>query len=267
MKRLPLILAAIICLCVTTACRRTPRHVLPQEPMARLLVDLHMADAVMSDQMNLRYEKLDTGRAAMRRAVLQRHGVSEAELDSSLNWYGRNLPRLIEVLERVDTIFADSLRALDAAELAVRQAIAGDTLQMWTLAPSQVIEGHHYLTFEMPVDTAFRRGDVLQWQFVVHNADRHPLKAVVGVDYANKGRSTDMRLLELTPRDTKRVDLLLQTDRQRSVKRIWGYLFLPVDSGRRAFVDSISLQRTHLIDDEYTSRRHRIRSVQRQRGL
>lgn len=266
MKRLLPLLLCLLCI-VAAACRRTPAPVLGKEKMARLLVDLNLADAMMSDQMTLRYEKLDTGRAQMRRAVLQRHGVSQEQLDTSLTWYGKNLPRLIEVLDRVDSIFADSLRALDHAEHIALQALAGDTLQMWPHAPSVAVEGTRYLTFEMPVDTAFRRGDVLQWQFVVHNADRLPLHAVIGVDYANKGRTTDMRRIDLTPRDDKRVDLMLQTDRQRSVKRIWGYVEVDADTTRRVFVDSITLQRTRLIADDYNERRYRIRSLSRQRGL
>ena len=155
-------------LILVSACSRTPSPVLNEERMAHLLVDLQLADAQATEQ---RLHKFDTDsiRRELRESVLAKHHINEATLDTSLHWYGAHLPRLVKVYERADSMLADSLRAIDAEELMANSAAAGDSTQLWHLAPSIVMEGNNFFAFEVPAASTWARGDVIECPFTLHN--------------------------------------------------------------------------------------------------
>lgn len=260
---LPLLLMAAL---IVAACSRTPGPVLGEERMARLLVDLELADAYATEQ---RLQKFDTDsiRLALRESVLAKHRVNEATLDTSLRWYGAHLPRLIKVYERADSILSDSLRALDSEEFAVLAAAAGDSAQVWPLAPSIPLESSQFFAFELEPDSTWERGDVLEWKFAAHNLRREEVSVTFGVDYADKAATVNAQTISRESHDNPHFSLLLQLDRQKTAKRVFGYVRVPLDSGRRIFIDSITLTRTRMIEDDYHSRRYRLRTLTRFKPL
>lgn len=254
MKRLPLLV--FIALCVL-ACDRRPPMVLGCEPMARLLVDLELADGFANERLLDGFSR-DSARLALRSSVLAKHGVNEAMLDSSLRWYARHLPNYMKVLDRCDSILADTIRRLDAmkAEFAARRA--GDTASLWTLAPSVVFaqtEPSDFISFEFETDSTWERGDVVSLSLALHNA-RSPLTATVGVDYLNRNLTTEAATATLHPGDQKHLTVTLQLDSTISAGRIFGYLRLTPADGERAFADSITLTRTRLLSEHYNDLRY-----------
>lgn len=252
MKRLPSLLAVIAALTLLAACDRTPAMVLGREPMARLIADLELADALATEQSLGGYGP-DSVRLALRRSVLAKHGVNEATLDSSLRWYGANLPRYQKVLDRADSIISDSMRTLEREARAALALAAGDTTNLWPLAPSAVFarsQGSDFLTFEVAADSTWERGDVVTLKFALDNA-MSPLSATLAVDYANRNRTTDAVTSRHYPGDERRYDLKLQLDSNYNATRIYGYMQLKAAAGERAIVDSIRLTRTRLVRDEY----------------
>lgn len=262
MKRL--LPALMILALIVGACTRVPDTVLPQEQMARLMADLELADAYATDQ-RLGQFATDSMRLMLRESVLAKHGINEAKLDTSMRWYGRNLPKLQEVYDRVDSILADSLRALDAQALQASIEASGDTIDLWPLQKSMVLTGgQQFLVFELPADSTWQRGDVIEWQFAVHNnAKLHPIAATLGSDYLNRSRTIDTQSQRIEKGQTQRMRLLLQLDRQKQAGSLFGYILIPIDSSERVFIDSIRLNRTRLVEAEYHQRRYRTRPLDR----
>lgn len=256
MKRLPLLLLVLGAL-IIAACDRTPPMVLGREPMARLLVDLELAGAYSLEQ-NVSGYGYDSSRLVLRSSVLAKHGVNEAVLDSSLRWYARHLPQYMAVLDRCDSILVDTMRRIDAindAELARR---AGDTAAIWPLAPSAVFADtriSEFLTFEVPVDSTWQRGDVVRLTLAMHNA-RSPLFATLTADYLDRSQTTEAITTSLIPGDRNHLELTLQLDSNMNARRIYGYLHMPTGPGERAFVDSIRLTRTRLLSEKYNDLRY-----------
>lgn len=252
-----LLLVAIFAL---GACNRRPGIVLDDERMARLLVDLELADAFTTDQRLSAYVA-DSARLDLRRSVLAKHGVNEARLDSSFRWYGEHLPDYVKVIERADSILADSLRALENEERIALTKAAGDSTDVWPLAPSLLFARNmpsDIVSFEIPADSSWKRGDVLTLTFALHNAQSR-VDATMAVDYANKNRTTDAIYGVVYPGDDARLEMKLQIDSLLSMKRVYGYLQLKPAEGERAFVDSIRLVRTRVVNDDY----NRLRRIQR----
>lgn len=256
----------VLTLIFISACSRTPAPVLSEEKMAHLLVDLQLADAQATEQRLYKFDT-DSARRKLRESVLAKHHINEATLDTSLHWYGAHLPQLIKVYERADSMLADSLRAIDSEELMANSFAAGDSTQLWHLAPSIVMDGSNFFAFELPADSTWERGDVLEWNFTLHNVKKEPVSVVFGANYEDRAKTVNAQAINRESRDQNHYSLLLQLDRQKSAGRVFGYIQIPLDSGRRVFIDSISLTRTRLIDGEYNSRRYRLKTVGRAKPL
>ncbi|MBD5352762.1 MAG: DUF4296 domain-containing protein [Bacteroides sp.] len=263
MKRLllPLLMLTLL----AAGCSR-PGPVLSEERLARLLVDLELADAFVTEQRVQMFAD-DSMRLAMRESVLAKHKVNEATLDTSLRWYGANLPKLIKVYERADSILADSLRAIDREEQQLLVAAAGDSANVWRLDPSIPLEGSQFFSFEVSVDSSWRRGDVVDWSFALHNLRSEEVAVTLGANYNDRAQTVNSFTISRRGRDNPHYSLQLQLDRQKRATRIFGFIRVPLDSGRRVFIDSISLVRTRMVDDEYHSRRYRVSSLSRARAL
>lgn len=256
--------AAALTALLLGGCSQTPEMVLGKEKMARLMADMELAEALGMDR-RLGEFYTDSSRLELRRAVLAKHKINEAVLDSSLRWYGRNLPEFLDVIDRADTILGDSMRALDEMRQLAATSAAGDSVNLWALAPSAVFartEASDFVTFTVAVDSTWRRGDVLTLEFALDNATT-PLNATLGVDYANRAGLTETIGDRFYPGDRRRFELTMQLDSNVSAKRVFGYMFLPAAEGERAFVDSIRLVRTRLVPDNYNHLRYRVRGIRR----
>lgn len=265
MKRTPGIsLLAALALLLLVACSKTPPMVLGPEKMARLMADMELAEAQVTDG-RLGEFFTDSSRLAMRRSVLAKHGVNEAVLDSSLRWYGANLPLYLQVIDRADTILGDSLRLLCALRANAATAAAGDSADIWPLAPSALFargQQTEMLSFEVDADSTWRRGDVVTLTFAYDNAST-PLAVTLGADYANRARVTETISERFYPGDERRFKLALQLDSNISVKRIFGYFLARPAEEERAYADSIRLVRTRLVRDDYNHLRRRTRGIRR----
>jgi hypothetical protein len=250
-------------LLTAASCHRTPDGVLSQEEMAQLLADIHLADAIVQDR---RMGQLDSDslRQTVKNAVLAKHGVTQAQLDSSFHWYGHNLPRYIEVYERVDTILGDSLRAINMAAHQELTAAAGDSVNVWYLPQSVTFSQRSastFVTFSIDADSTWERGDVYQWQMTVEN-NNSPLHLTMLVDYANHNGTTEV-LEGAEVKEPGRASVEFRLDSTMNAKRIYGFMQLSPREGERAFVDSIKLIRTRCIHERYNSARRHVRSFKR----
>lgn len=262
MRFLPVILAAMLLL--LGSCRKTPDMVLEEEEMARLIVDLELADAYCTDQ-SLGAFSSDSMRLQLRSSVLAKHGINEAVLDSSFHWYGAHLTEYLKVIDRADSILSDSLRELDRDIRLAAERAAGDSVNVWPLAPSLVFDpgnASDFVAFEVVADSTWKRGDLFTLNLSVDNA-RSALSATLVVDYANRARMSDGITGFVYPGAQKRLSLKLQLDSNISAERIYGYLQLPASAGERAFADSIRLQRSRMVSSEYNQWRRFIRRIRR----
>lgn len=77
--------------------------------MAMLLVDVHIAEALVFRQTTIPADKLEKNRYF--KSVLEKHNVSEAVFDSAVAWYTRNMSVYKQVyFEALDTLNNRRLR-------------------------------------------------------------------------------------------------------------------------------------------------------------
>lgn len=71
-----------------------------KDDMISLLVDVHIAESTMRRQQAIPITLIEKNRYY--KSVLDKHGVTEAEFDSAVSWYGRNTEEFQEVYKAVE---------------------------------------------------------------------------------------------------------------------------------------------------------------------
>lgn len=154
--------------CLLTACAdRRKAAVISPAKLEAVLYDYHLAQVVVGDlPSNQRYTKdlyFDY--------VYAKHGVTKAEIDSSLAYYSRYPEGLSEIYVSLsDRIKAEIERlSIEDQPIKVRGAvaIAGDSVDLWYDFPVVQMTssplGNNRYAFTIPTDSNFRAGDRLAW--------------------------------------------------------------------------------------------------------
>ena len=175
MKRLLYLVIALVALSVAASCIDRPDCVLDEPQMVDVLVDVHRAEGLLDlqDQQAQRPVESDQFQREVIAAVLQKHGVSREQYDSSLMWYAQHLNLLTRVYGHVDERLKEehdywSLQAEEAQDFAA--SAAGDSVQLWTMRHHLVLDHARrgdMRFWEFPSDSNFQTGDTLHWRFDV----------------------------------------------------------------------------------------------------
>lgn len=126
-------------------CQRRPSDVISRDKMKEVTKDMVLAQSYIDNQ----YSMPDSVKEAYFRSVLERHGLTEAQYDTSLAWYGGNLPMLTKIYEQIieelkseaillDTLYQDSIR---------KAGLKYEPLQSLWEGPSRLLVDratHHY---------------------------------------------------------------------------------------------------------------------------
>lgn len=236
------------------ACSSVPDGVLGKEDMARLMADIHTAESMLEiDRVSFRN---DSARMALKQTVYARHGITAAEFDSTLVWYGHHLDKYVEVYDRVGEILQERMDAIDADLADLGLTVVGDSADAWGDVRSKVFDRRYpgdFLSFSIKADDTWEPGDRYMWRMKTFNNIR-PVRMVMVADY-DDGRS-DMR--SAVAEGDGWQELSLELDSTRVATRVYGSALIDIAGKERVFVDSISLVRTRVNPSRYWSSRRNI---------
>lgn len=211
------------------SCKPTvPSKYLSKSEMADILYDIHIAEAMTS----VNNDAKDT--AAMvtyREAVLKKHDVSLADFDSSMVYYMRHTKLMHDVYEELSDRLSDEAQSLGAdvndanryGSLAV-----GDTANVWNgpsgMAFSPQVPFNYY-SFDIPVDTAFHKGDKLildfESQFIYQDGMRDGI-AYLAVTFKNDSVATT----NIHISSSQHYNMQLEDRDSLGIKSVKGYFLL-----------------------------------------
>lgn len=235
----------------TLSCQRTPKGVLDTDDMAELMADIHIGESVVDNEY-IKYDS-DSVRKALKQAILERHGVTQADFDTSLVWYGHHLDKYIEVYEQTSEILQkrlDMAGAVGGSSEGV--AVAGDSVDVWTGArrfeigpntPSNIV------TFSLKHDANWKNGDSYTWRVKLHNM---PAMAQWSINAEYSDGSTEVLSTMFAGEGWHEITFFADSTRQAT--RIFGDLTLTPGPGRRVYADSVELIRNRLIPSLYMQR-------------
>lgn len=146
----------------------TPKQYIQPDEIEDILVDYHLARG-----MAMRGPDPDYTQALYVKAVLDKHGITQEELDSSLVYYYRRADRFIDIYKRVADRLEEKALFLGATEGEIGKYATlnaeGDTANIWAHRPMAALmptPPYNRWEFEIEADSTFRRGDSFLLQFM-----------------------------------------------------------------------------------------------------
>lgn len=244
--------------CLASCQVKRPGEVLSDEKMEVVLYDYHVAKA-LGEQLpyNENYK-----RVLYIESVFRKHGITEAQFDTSMVWFSRHPEAFRTVYEKVNA-------RLKAAKDQVEDLIAlrdnkpkesqpGDSIDVWAWEPVYHLTGMPHdnrVLFELPSDPNFMERDTLRWNvrfnFIGGGAEhsRDTLYApVMGLQVVY---AKDTLLYALRPvLQPGWESLSVSADTMGQIEKVSGFIYYPRQaSGRILLADSVSLVRYHAKGD------------------
>lgn len=224
---LPLLL--VLFLLQSVACHRRGKDVLSEKEMVNLLADIAIAQAYKEsgNPANLP----DSVRTNINARILASHGYTQAQMDSTLAWYGRNLDKYYLLFDKVDKEIAHRQKKIEGTTpIAIKEDNLWPYSQFAWFSKQSPSQG---LTFSFPSE-ALERGESLRWKMRFNNSAN--LKVMFGVDYADNTSS----IVTSSTYGQRELDVELLTDTAKKVNRIYGSLYIPMEN-MPLWADSIQI--------------------------
>ena len=223
-------------LALLTACEvKRPKGVLTEAKMEEVLYDYHLAK-VMADEVpyNEAYR-----RPIYRDGVFVKHGITEAEFDSSMVWYTRHTDQLAKMYEHITQRFKQANDAVNhliaLRDMPALEMPSGDSVEVWALHRHEVLTPFPLssrIHFELTADTTFHERDSLCFllDYRYHGQRTDSLqKAVMGLTLHFKNDSVLHAWQRLQAVGPARMELALQSDTLGALRNVSGFVYLPND--------------------------------------
>lgn len=231
MKSLLHLMLAALLVVSAVSCVRRPKGVLSDQEMAPVVADLQLADAYL--QTNVEAKSDPEARERLIEYVVRKHGLSREEFDSTMAWYGRNVDDYRNLFKKVDKELAASQRKAGGSVKA-----HSDAPDLWPHSRMTLISERASadgIIFNVPTP-ALNSGDRLEWNMRLRKPVR--VMAILGVEYEG-GHTT----YSYKPQsNSRKINVTLQTDTGKTVKRIFGSLSVNERGDLPLWVDSIYLR-------------------------
>ena len=247
MKKLPALFLSVIVAAV--GCNRVPGHVISPDDMAEIMADLNTAEAV-AETNHVMFPN-DSARGVLRQSIYIAHGVTEADFDTSMMWYGRNIDRYIEMCEHtVDILEARQKKLGMQMSDRMGMSVSGDSVDVW--------QSSHYLNlnsrlpsriiyFTLSADDNWQKGDYYTWRMKMINGEPSAQWGFIA-EYEDGTVET----LNLATTGRSWTEASFMSDSTKAMKEIRGYVDVGEQSG--LYVDSISLVRKRVDPEKYSLR-------------
>ena len=199
--------------------------------MEDLLYDYHIAQA-MANLDNQDEKQRAFNQTLYFAAVLEKHGVTKAEFDSSLVYYYIRADRFGEMYKSLAKRLSDDALELGASEGEVNRYAklnaSGDTTDVWTGQLSAMLipyPPYNRIDFEQKADTSFRKGDsfmfILNTDYIYQNGS-HFANACIVMKYDND--TIVSRTASLTSSGINQIRV--PENGNHKVKEIRGFIYL-----------------------------------------
>lgn len=258
-----LLLPAIMALLLAASCKPgVPKEYIQPDEMEDILYDYHFSQALAYRDMGKAGNPQQNSNTPIYRrelyyhAVLRKHGVTEAEFDSSLVYYYSNAEELHKIYKRVSERMEKSAIALGANASDINKFAQlsenGDTANIWHDAVSAVMTPappYNRLDFKIEGDSTFRKGDAFLLNFMadfIYQGGTKDAVVYLAVKYDNDSISTHVTHVSVSGIAQLRVP----ENTANTVKVINGFIYLnrgtdESNTLKLLFVNQIQLIRFH----------------------
>ena len=150
--------------CLTACQVKRPKVVISDAKMENVLYDYHIAKAMGEEVPYTDSYK----RVLYIESVFKKHGITQAEFDSSMVWFTRNPEVLTKIYEKVNARLKAERDVVNHL-IAIRdnkpkESLPGDSIDVWAWQRIYQLTGmpmDNKITFVLPSDTNFKDRDTL----------------------------------------------------------------------------------------------------------
>ncbi|MDE5650124.1 MAG: DUF4296 domain-containing protein [Duncaniella sp.] len=235
----------LLLMLILAACSGTPDHVIPPKKMAEVMADIHTGEAVV--ESNARNYPNDSTKKVLMQSIYAKHGVTTADVDTSLYWYGHHLDKYMDVYKRTIEILENRIAEAEKVggksdKTPMRVSVDGDSVNIWQGASVRRNSPYlpsDYMTFHYSTDKNWERGDRYTLNAKLINT-HSPITMIIAAEY-NDGTTEYVSSTQLG--DGKK-QLLLVLDSAKVASNVYGSIHYSPRGDEISFIDSISLVRT-----------------------
>lgn len=125
----PFAVIGLFAVILLSSCSHTPKGIIPEKKMRDVLIDMEMAEIIINENPDV-YMSLDKKKALFR-SVFEKHHLTEAEYDSSLMWYGRNIDIYMQVYDRAIEEVDERIKDMGDMQVEAFDAPYADSINVW----------------------------------------------------------------------------------------------------------------------------------------
>lgn len=243
----------ILLACCLTACQvKRPKTVLSDAQMENVLYDFHIAKAMGEDiPYNESYK-----RVLYMESVYKKHGISQADFDTSMVWFARHPETLTKIYEKVNERLKAQREGINHL-IALRdnkpkESKPGDSIDVWIWQHIYELTGmplDNKITFALPSDTNFKDRDTLKWTVRFRFVGGKP-DSVLAPSMAMQilyEKDTVSNLLKIKKPGMETISIAADT--LGKIKEVRGFIYYPLQKTPQSLLaDRISLMRYHATD-------------------
>jgi len=219
--------------------------------MSEVLYDYHLAKSLISTR-NVRE---DAEKQAYMNAVFSKHGITEADFDSSLAWYSRNPEEMVKIYDDVSLrmIKVNAMLAVEQEKDLIAPTVSqdGDSIDLWPYhrvwrMTDKSLE--NLLTFFIAADNFYQHNDTIKWAMDFHFLGGKPRRSEAPVVTLQVWYAKDSMIYT---RKSVTSDgwqyLSLVNDTMGKIKSVQGSVYIPKQTKKNkvVLIDSLSLLRLH----------------------
>lgn len=148
---------------------KAPSYVLSESKMESVLYDFHLAQAIAETGS----EDVERDRYLNVQSVFEKHGITEAQFDTSMIYYNTHPKKMNAIYERLVTRYEAEAKSLGVgltdSQIYASYSQYGDTANVWSGASIMFMRNdgiENIKTLKMECDTTFRAGDSYKLTFM-----------------------------------------------------------------------------------------------------
>lgn len=224
---------------IATGCKGTPSGVLSRDDMTALMADVYRGESMIEFNGNIYTD--DSTKKIVKQSILMTHGVTEAQFDSSLSWYGHHIEEFVKVCDGAISLLENELEMIPNDVLATSLQVAGDSASVWMLPSYYRITSKlpaRFISFSLDKDEEWEPGDSYTLSYKA-NTGKNPITSSMAVNYEDS--LAEFATISTTEPGWQK--LVVRLDSTRVASKVYGYIgFDPADD-EVIYIDSVSLLR------------------------
>lgn len=252
---LRLLILALTGLTMSACAPSLPGGIMDEQEMEDVLVDIHLAQGLAETER----QTADVARYKYIQSVFRKHGITEAEFDSSMVYYCQYSEKMqhiyANVVSRIKTEAERmGIEAETAADKFANLTADGDTANIWIGKDFTCLMADKtqcIWSFHMQADSTYRPGDSFLWRFrsqFVERGMNNEAIAQLNLYYEGDTVATVTELVRSSMPNELRYTPVHEID-TLALRSITGFIYMPLvrsgDKPKPLLISGISFIRMH----------------------